>query len=291
MKTRILLTLLATTLLLVACKGKRGPYELVNNSTISSADSAKVADTITKTPKLVKTAEMNLKVKSVQQASDDIVALTKTYGGMIMHHQLQSIVNQSRDLHISSDSIKRISAFSTGADMTIKIPSEKLEDFMSQVRHIGIYVNISRMNIEDKSLDYLSSQLKLSNRQELVSQQKRGKIIIKDPSSVLLLKDDLVDEQIGNRKIDDAVKYSVIILNFYQSNTISTENIANDDPSAYNIPLYQRLNLAFANGWNIFIDVLVGMVNLWVFIIAGAGIWLSYRYYKGKARIVGRSAV
>jgi hypothetical protein len=290
MKRKMLIITLAAVALLAACKGKHSPYEIVNNSKSSSADSVKIADTVPPTPKLVKTAEMNFKVKNVQQVTENIGALTKQYGGMVMHHQVQSSTDQSRDVHISSDSIKRISSFNTTADMTVKVPSEKLEDFMNHVGDMAIYVNISRMDIEDKSLDFLSSQLKLNSRKELVNQQKRGKIIIKDPSSVLLLKDDLVDEQIDNRKIDEAVKYSIISLNFYQSNTISTENIANDDPSAYNIPLSQRIGLAFANGWNVFTDVVVGLVNLWVFIIVGLAAWAGYRYYRRKTRIIKHHA-
>jgi predicted small lipoprotein YifL len=287
MKTRILLFItLAAVVLLAACKGKSGPYEFVNNSKSANADSATGVDTTPSTPKLVKTAEMHFKVRNVQRAKDSIISLTKLYGGMVMHHQVQSSAEQSKDLHISNDSIQRISVFSTNADMTVKIPSEKLEEFMTKVGHMGLYVNISRMDIEDKSLDYLSSQLKLNSRKELISQQKKGKVIIKDPSSVLYLKDDLVDEQIGNRKIDDAVKYSIISLNFYQSNTISTENIANDDPSAYNVPLFQRLCMAFGNGWNIFIDVMVGLANLWVFIIAGTVLWRGIVYYKSRSRTI-----
>ena len=290
MKRKMLIITLAAVALLAACKGKHSPYEIVNNSKSSSVDSVKIADTVPTTPKLVKTAEMNFKVKNVQQVTENIGALTKQYGGMVMHHQVQSSTDQSRDVHISSDSIKRISSFNTTADMTVKVPSEELEDFMNHVGDMAIYVNISRMDIEDKSLDFLSSQLKLNSRKELVNQQKRGKIIIKDPSSVLLLKDDLVDEQIDNRKIDEAVKYSIISLNFYQSNTISTENIANDDPSAYNIPLSQRIGLAFANGWNVFTDVVVGLVNLWVFIIVGLAAWAGYRYYRRKTRIINHPA-
>ncbi|MDB5136189.1 MAG: hypothetical protein JWP37_2792 [Mucilaginibacter sp.] len=291
MKTKMLLVMLAAIALMAACKGKsgKGEYEVINNG--STADSVKVMDSNSNAPKLVKTAEMNFKVKDVQQVSERIATLTKQNGGMIMHHQMQSAVGLGRDVHISNDSIMRISAFNTTADMTIKIPSEKLEDFMSQVSKISIYVNVRRMDIEDKSLDYLSAQLKLSNRKELVSQQKKGRVTIKSSSDVLLLRDDLVDEQIGNRKIDEAVKYSLISLNFYQSNTISKEVIANDDPSVYGIPLFQRLGLAFANGWNVFIDVLIGLVNLWVFILAGLSIWMAYRFYKKRIRLTNTATV
>jgi len=289
MKTKLLLMLLVAVTLLAACKGKgSGDYEFISNKKglSSAADSAAIADTSKVVSKLVKTAEINFKVKNVQQTSESIAALTKQYGGMVMHHKVQSSADQSRDVHISNDSIMRIAVFNTTADMTIKIPSDKLEDFMMKVSHMGIFVNINQMDIEDRSLDYLSDRLKLKDRQELVNQQKQGKIKIKNPNDVLSLKDDMVDAKIGNLKTDDEVKYSVLSLNFYQSDTILKENIANDDPSAYNIPLLQRLGLAFANGWEIFMDMLVGLINLWVFILAGIAIWMGYRFYRKRTHVI-----
>jgi len=169
--------------------------------------------------------------------------------------------------------------------MTVKIPSVKLDEFLNQAGHLGIYVNERSMDITDKSFDYLSSQLKLKNRAEMVRQQKTGKIVIKKPEDVLNLKDDMIDQQIGNRQIDDAVKNSIVTLSFYQSNTINREVIANDDPSAYNLPFFRRLGMAVENGWGIFVDVIIGIANLWVFILSGLGIWLLIRNYNGKRNI------
>jgi len=98
----------------------------------------------------------------------------------------------------------------------------------------------------------------------------------------LNLKDDMIDQQIGNRQIDDAVKNSIVTLNFFQSNTINKEVIANDDPSAYNLPFFQRLVMAVQNGWGLFVDVVIGMANIWVFILAGIGVWMLVKYYKSK---------
>jgi hypothetical protein len=176
----------------------------------------------------------------------------------------------------------RVISFSTIADITVKVPSIKLEKFMDSVATMGIYVTSRNLDISDKSLDYLSLRLKLKSRVALVDQQKKGKVIIKDPSKVLDLQDDMVDQQIGNREIDEAVKNSVVTLHFYQSNTINKELIANDDPSAYNLPFFKRLGLAVENGVDIFADVVIGLANIWVFILLAIGVWLAIRYYKNK---------
>ena len=264
----------------VSCKSK-GDYKAFN---ASSSDSALVAaDSVSpQQAKLVKTADMRFKVKNVEQTSENIASLTTKYNGMIMHHDITASDEQTSDTRLNNDSVIRVSRFNTTADMTVKIPSEKIEDFLDAVSHMSVYVNVRRMDIEDKSLDYLSSQMKLNSRKELVSQQKAGRVVFKNPDAVLDLKDGLVDEQINNRKIDDEVKYSVISLDFYQSNTISKEIIVNDDPESYKLPFGNRLLIAFGDGWSLFKELLIVLANMWVFIVAAIGVWVAIRWYKQR---------
>jgi len=285
MKTKIIIAALAGMALLAACKGKmRTDYEVVSADKRALADSTSAMEDSTATveTKLVKSADIRFKVKNVQQTGDTIAMLTGKYGGMVMHHQMAANIENSQDIRISDDSLMRVSAFNTNADMTVRIPSEKLEDFMNHVSHLGIYLTARQMDIADLSLDYLSDKLKIQSRAELVAQQKAGKVVIKDPQKVLWLKDDLVDGQINNRRIDAAVKYSTISLNFYQSNTIVKEMIANDDPSAYQLPFFKRLLMAFANGWFMFTELILGLANLWVFVLAGVGLFMLYKVYRKR---------
>ncbi|WP_121812621.1 DUF4349 domain-containing protein [Mucilaginibacter kameinonensis] len=285
MKTKLFLALLAGVLLLDAC-GRSSKYEPLREDRASAADTVAVSadsTSVATTPaKLVKTADMRFKVKNVQQTGDAIAALTTHNGGMVMHHQMQADVERSEDIRVSNDSVKRVSALRTNADMAVKVPSEKLEGFMTEVAHMGMYVTLRKMDIEDRTLDYLSEKLKLKNRQDLVDQQKKGKVVIKNPVNVMLLKDDMVDQQIGNMRTDEAVKYSIVTLSFYQSNFINQEMIANDDPSAYQLPFVNRLAITLNNGWQLFVELILGLANVWVFITLGIGLWAMYGYYKRK---------
>jgi Domain of unknown function (DUF4349) len=280
MKNRILITLLCGAVMAASCKNK-GDYKALN---ASSSDSALVAaDSVSpQQAKLVKTADMRFKVKNVEQTSENITSLTTKYNGMVMHHDMTASDEQTSDTRLNNDSVMRVLRFNTNADMTMKIPSEKIEEFLDAVSHMSIYVNVRRMDIEDKSLDYLSSQMKLNSRKELVSQQKAGRLVFKNPDAVLDLKDGLVDEQINNRKIDDEVKYSVISLDFYQSNTISKEIIVNDDPESYKLPFSNRLLIAFGDGWSLFKELVILLADMWVFIVGAIGVWVAVRWYKGK---------
>ena len=263
-----------------ACGGKnKSGYEVVNNS---SADSIAVDHVETLQPKLVKKGSMRIKVKNVEQASNYITGLTSGYHGMVIQHEMNASEEGRNNVRLSNDSVLRIITLNKNANIVVRIPTEKLDEFMDKIASIGVYVNNRYMEVSDKSLDYLSSQLKLKNRAELVSQQKSGKIIIKNPANVLLLKDEMIDQQIANRTIDDEVKNTTISLNIYQSNIINKEVIANDDPSAYNLPFPQRLLMALQNGWTIFVDIVVGLANLWVFIVIISGTWALLKHYRTK---------
>ena len=284
MKTKFLIPL-AGLALFCACKGRNSGYEVVNNDGNSAADTSAKQDT-TAGPKLVKTAGMILKVKDVGQTAARINVLAAGFGGMVIHQQMGSTAERSDDVRISTDSVMRVTSLSTAAGLTVKVPSVKLQKFMDSVATMGMYVTSRSLDVTDKTLDYLSAKLKLESRTALIRQQKTGKVIIKDPAKVLDLKDDMIDQEIDNRQIDDAVKYSVINLNFYQSNTINKEVIANDDPSDYNLPFFKRLAMALENGWGLFTGAVVGLANLWVFILAGASALLVLRYYKMR-RVMG----
>jgi hypothetical protein len=263
------LALVAGVVLLGAACKSHGPYELDQKT--ASADSAKVAADTTNgvEQKLVKTADISFKTKNVQQTSENISALVSKDEGMVMHHNVSSSITQTHDVELSNDSIMRVSAFNTTAEMTVRLPVDKVDDFLNAVSHMGIYVTERKMDIEDLSLTYLSAQLKLKNRTDLVAREQAGKVVIKNPNAVLNLKDDMVDAQIGNKAIDQAVKYSTIGLSFYQSNTIYKETIANDDPSAYELPFYRRAANAIANGWYMLDAMIIGLLNLWAFILLG----------------------
>ncbi len=285
MKTKYLIPLAAIALF-CACKGSGGGYEVVNNGSSADSDVSKKADT-SSAPKLVKTAGMNFKVKNVNQTAIRIDALTAGIGGMVVHQQMGSSVQGSHEVRISTDSVMRTTSLMTTAELTVKVPSVQLEKFMDSVASMGMFVTSRNLDITDKTLDYLSAQLKLKSRNELISQQKQGKIIIKNPAKVLDLKDDMIDQQIGNRQIADAVKNSVVNLSFYQSNTINKEVIVNDDPSAYDLPFFKRLLMACQNGWNLCLDIIIGLANVWILLLAGALVWVGIRNYHKRKKAVG----
>lgn len=277
MKTKFLIPL-AGVALFCACKG----YSPANSVDSTSADFQKEkaissrSDTSHAGQKLVKTAGMRFKVKNVQQTSDQIAALTANCGGMVIHHFINTATTDSTNLRKSNDSLLRITVVNTIAEMTVRIPPAKMEDFVSQVARMGIMLNNMKMDINDKTLAYLSTRLKLKNEKELADNPGKG------PGNLLDFKNHLVDKQISNLKTDDSVKNSTITLSFYESSVINKEIIANPDLSAYNFSFSTRLATAIDGGWHVFVEILLALAYFWVLIPISVVSWLVVRYYKRK---------
>ncbi len=282
MKAKMIIGL-ASIILFAACKGKtHGAYEVLNNNSSGASDSAKVDSLSRSTSKLIKKASLNFKVKNVEQTGKAINKLVIQNKGMVMHYHVGANTERSEDIKLSDDSILRVSSMNVNADMEVKVPKDSLIEFIDKVTALSVYVNNRTMDVTDKTLTYMEAQLKLKSRAELVAQQKTGKVIIKDPTNVLALKDEMVEQQINNRTIEDEVNYSTVSLSFFQSNKINKEVIANDDPAAYHLSFFKQFALAFENGWRLLINLFLGIVNLWAIILLGIGLATGFVYLKRK---------
>ncbi|WP_158557099.1 DUF4349 domain-containing protein [Mucilaginibacter conchicola] len=286
MKAKIIIAI-AGIALLAACKANTDRrFDSSEADTVSATQNAlSVNDPNTK-EKLVKTADMNFKVHDVQKTGDSIASLTAKLGGLVMHHQMQSEKENGRDIRISADSVRQISVYNKTADMTVRIPSEKLEDFMNQVSRMSILTVTRKMDIEDKSLDYISARMKAQNRKEWVEGQDKLKATANNYDATLAVKDNIVNEKVNNLKTDANVKYSVVVLSFFQNKTITKEIVTNDDPSAYRPPFFNRLLMSLSNGLDMFSEFLLVIANLWVLVLVGIAGWIGFKAYRKKYAVL-----
>ncbi|HEY0771438.1 MAG TPA: DUF4349 domain-containing protein [Sphingobacteriaceae bacterium] len=232
--------------------------------------------------KLIKTASINFQVKDVFESAKQISNTVRKFGGMISDRQIESVDEDSRRLEISDDSVRVISSYMIKASMLVRVPTAQLDPFIEQVSNSAVYIQNSRLQIEDKSLQYMAAEMKKQNYTATLKQQA-GKDHRPDQSIDLAThQDKLIEEQINNRQINADVQYSTVALNFYQNPLVRTETAVNSNLSDYQLPFARSMRNAFFNGWDYFLAFIIGLANLWMFILAGALLLYSYRYYKSK---------
>lgn len=270
MKSNLIYIFSVISILLAACSSNKTEEKL----------SASDMDSIASTPQVVKTADIKFKVKNASKCGKDVSALAHSMRGMVMHHQLQSTLNNSNRLPISQDSVLLVTSYTTQADITVRIPSENMEVFMDKVADMAVFVDNRNMNIEDKRLEYFSNFLKAENREEVTqSQQRAKKLTVKEADQLLIMKDDKVDRIISNYQTKADTEYSLVNLSFYHNNFVGKERVANDDLILYRVPFSTSIQNALLGGWHAFESLIIALAHLWAFVVLGIGIWFGWKFY------------
>lgn len=289
MKKQILSALIIGVSLISACSSSHSDYNNESAYKSASADSATVSyakgianesDTTAAHLKLVKTAEMQFKVKDALQASESITTLVSQRGGMVMNHHLQTTVNDTRTLASSDDSVRQVSAFTTTDEMIVRVPQQSLTEVMNQISRLSTQVTLMKMDVDDRTINYLEAAQRAHNRADVAAYQQKEKPGVKSAASLLALKDDKTMQEISNIRTNTETRYSTLSLSFMQNTGVSIQKVANTDLSTYNLPAGQRLWSSLQTGWDIFCNIIIGLLNLWVFILIGLAVYIGYRFYK-----------
>ncbi|RZJ82102.1 MAG: DUF4349 domain-containing protein [Flavobacterium sp.] len=242
------------------------------------------ADT-TASPKIIKTADMQFRVKDVQQAKESLTSHLKSQGGTVVEFAIQSQIQESNKVGYSLDSLKEIISYRKTGMLVAKVPSDKLDDFTNTVAKMAVFVNSQNMKFDDQSIAYLANKLKAQNRVEAIKQiNKSATRKSNNVETSLYVKDDLVDRKVENMSIDDRVKFSTITLSFYQDNTVETYIVANDNLYNYKPGFFKRLGLNLVDGWNYFKEFILAIANLWMLVLFGFVIFFGVRHYARRKK-------
>ncbi|MDB5013001.1 MAG: hypothetical protein JWQ25_1203 [Daejeonella sp.] len=281
MKKQPFIAIVLPILFLMACSSNKS--ENASSDVYSeSADSVSVTGLHGDSIKLVKTANLDFKVKDVYDASLTITASARNLGGMITHHNIVTEVQQNKELSISADSLLLITAYQTKGDIIAKIPTNQLDEFMAEVYGLSSFINTSNLDVDDRSLQYLESDLKQKSRAKILADVNLKDTDIKGTEQLINQHDDLINKNIANRQIIADTRYSTVQLTLSQNPSIKKEKAVNDNLSSYQIPTNKRIVDAFLAGWEYFMDLIIALMHLWMFIVLGLAIWLIFRMYKRK---------
>lgn len=276
---RYLIVLGFTALVFVGCNnGQKADYA----ATESIADTAYNGNL---QEKIVKTADMQFRVKDVQRAKEDIGKAVKQQGGVVVEASISSQIENTEKVKYSLDSLKEITAYRKQGLIVAKVPAEKLDEFTNQMSAMAVFVDNQSLKMDDRSLSYLANKLKVGNRQEAISQiKKTASKTGTNVESSLYIKDDYIDKKIDNLNIDNMVKYSTITLSFYQDNTVKTLIVPNDNLYDYRPGFFNRLWLNIVDGWAYFKEFVLFLSKLWLFYVVGAVVYFVIRYYTKKRK-------
>jgi Domain of unknown function (DUF4349) len=290
------LTSVVIIALLFSCKkadnssyGESADMKVSADSTAVSS-SAAVVDKNSK-QKFIRTADIKFKVKNVVKSTYAIENATQKFGGFVTYTNLQSNIHEQIKSKISQDSTLETTKYTVENNITIRVPNTQLDTVIKTIAKQIDFLDFRVIKADDVSLKLLSNQLSqkrsstTEKRVEKAIDTKGKKIndIIEAENTLANQKEANDNRTIDNLSLQDQVNFSTITLQLYQNETIRHETMASEKSSNdYKPHLGLQILDSLKNGWYILESIFVFLINLWPFILFGAGGYILYKKYIRK---------
>ncbi len=285
MKTKFLsISLLA--LLLIGCK--KGEYAESAYTTADSAaavsDNVSMAATQTVEGKqFVKTAEVDMEVKDVYDATISIEKQLQSLGGFVTKSRMEAQTLSEDTYNTSDESAILIRKFQNHNRMQVRVPNEKLGDFLDFINDKKVFLNSRIISAEDVTANIKLSKMEAERQSKTstnISELKAGK------DKVNL--DDKNMSQANVQKYSDEIladnlKFSTVDIFIQEPKTsvakipiVNTKNIDNE----YKYNFFFDVKNAFVEGFYLIQQIFVFLISIWPIALIGGLVFYFWRRRK-----------
>ncbi|HKK59869.1 MAG TPA: DUF4349 domain-containing protein [Salinivirga sp.] len=246
---KTLKTLLAFTFLalLLSCESQQ-PKEAFSDK----SDAYKTQDIAEKSStgksqqanrKLIKTGELRFETSNAKLARQKISDLTQKYKGYMGEDNVTGF----------DDRIEY--------ELEVRIPAESFDAFINELTSGLKHIEHQDISISDVTSLYIDLEARLKSKQQLEARylkllEKANKVedMLKIEAEVEKVRSDIESMQARLKQMSKNVAYSRLHISFYeikgQTNAVG-----------------RKAAQAFFEGWNLLLKVLVGLLNIWPFLI------------------------
>ncbi|MEY8758013.1 DUF4349 domain-containing protein [Chryseobacterium tongliaoense] len=282
MKTTYLKLSLSAVILLGVYSCKKGEataseYELSANADSASAvvsDSVSSAATMNvKDKQFIKTADVNMEVKDVYEATISIEKSVQDLGGFVTHSNLHSNVISEDTYNTSGEDAMLVKKYQTENTMQVRVPTAKLGELLTLINTKKLFLNSRSINAEDVTSDIKYAELegkRIKKTGENISQLKTNKDKVK-MSNENMSEENM--QQLANMDVTDHLKYSTIDIYIREPKVriaeIAITNTRNiDNKYKFNF-IYDAKN-AFVEGFYLIQKIAVGLITIWPVLLIAA---------------------
>lgn len=300
MKTTYIRLTIATALLLGIYSCKKGEastsdYEMsvaADSASINISDSvSSVATMSVKDKQFIKTANVNMEVKDVYDATISIEKSVQELGGFVTHSDLQSRVISEETYNTSDVDAMLVKKYQTENSMQVRVPTSKLGELLTIINDKKLFLNSRIINAEDvtSSIKYAELEGKrIKKTGENISEIKTTKDKVKMSDENMSEEN---QQQLANLDVTDNLKYSTVDIYIKEPKLriaeIAVTNSKNID-NKYKFNFFYDAKNAFVEGFYLIQRIAVGLITIWpILLIAAAIIYLlrKRKYFKKPDQI------
>ncbi|MFZ1806765.1 MAG: DUF4349 domain-containing protein, partial [Cyclobacteriaceae bacterium] len=158
---------------------------------------------------------------------------------------------------------------------TIRVPAEKFDALVQGLEKLAIKVESKDINTRDVTEEFIDIETRLKTKKELESRYLEILKQARNVEEVLSVERELgnvrseIESMVGRLSyLKNKVSFSTLNVNYYQ--------LVDSD-----FGFGSKFITSLSNGWENLLFFVIGILNLWPFILlAGAGTWLFTRWRK-----------
>ena len=292
MKTTYITLSLSAVLLLGIYSCKKGEVASTDLEAYATTDSASaiasdsissVAEMKVKDKQFIKTADVNMEVKDVYNATIAIEKSVQELGGFVTNSNLQSNVVSENTYNTSDEEAMLIKKYQTENRMQVRIPTEKLGELLTAINTNKLFLNSRSIHAEDVTANIKYSELEGKRNQktsENISKLKTNK-------DKVTLDDENMSEgnlqKLSSMNMTDDLKYSTIDIYIKEpqlriAEIAVTNTTSIDNKYKYNF-IYDAKD-GFVYGFYLIQRIIVGLINVWPLVLIAAAILYFLRKRK-----------
>lgn len=243
--------------------------------------------------RFILTAELKFEVKSVIDATYNIENIVQKNGGLITQSNITNNIRNTQRIEISEDSSMLVKYYAFQNSLILRVPYQKLDTTLREIAKNIHFLDYRHLKAQDVTLDILANDL-TQNRTNANAENLRT-ATTKKPSNINEITDAenaITDRKmqsdkakIENLRLDDKVKFSVIIVDIYQKEAVTHEIVVNEkDIEAYKPNFFIQAYRAMKSGFTLFGEFILAILNLWLFIALFFGLFMVYKKYKNAKK-------
>jgi len=297
MKSTYIKLSIATALMLSIYSCKKGEAVSSDYETAELSDSAlpKISDSISsvasmsvKDKQFIKTADVNMEVKDVYNATISIEKSVQELGGFVTKSHLLSNVVSEKIYNISDENATLVKKYQSENSMQVKVPAENLGELLTMINNSKLFLNSRIINAEDVTARIKYAELereKIKKTGENISQLKtsKDKVIMEDGNM-----EEKNGHQLSSMNMKDDLQYSTVEI-FIKEPRLRTAEIAisntNNIDNRYKFNFIYDAKNAFVEGFYIIQRIFIFLISMWPFIIIAGTAFYFYRKNSSNHKI------
>lgn len=235
-----------------------------------------VANLQVKDKQFIKSADVNMEVKDVYDATISIEKQLTNLGGFVTSSKLNSQIISEETFNISDENATLVRKFQTENSIQVRVPTEKLGEFLTFINDKKLFLNTRNITAED-----VTANIKLADLETKRNAKTEANIShLKTDKDKVNLADENQSEsnyqKVASIEMTDQLKYSTVNIYLKEPKLriaeIAITNTRNID-NKYKFNFFYDVKNAFVEGFYIIQKLIIGLVTIWPILLIGAVIF------------------